>query len=218
MGPPTARFWERPIETLNREEWEALCDGCGQCCRHKVEDEDTGRVWPTNVGCRLLDLRTGQCSDYKNRRKSVPDCVQLTAKLAHPLPWLPVTCAYRLRAEDQPLPDSAPRPRAVAKEDSDAPPSAAKERVRGSAGALAAVPRAAPRAPHGPAPCEAAQQHGPRRHHEAPQEVMRAERCVCSCIVHTQEGVVHAHTSARARTTAEVHHVDVARVAAAVRV
>lgn len=99
------RFWELPIEVLTREEWEALCDGCGQCCRHKVEDEDSGRVWPTNVGCRLLDLRTAQCSDYRNRRKTVPDCVQLTPKLAHRLPWLPATCAYRRCAEGQPLPE-----------------------------------------------------------------------------------------------------------------
>lgn len=99
------RFWELPIEALTREEWEALCDGCGQCCRHKVEDEDSGRVWPTNVGCRLLDLRTAQCSDYRNRRKTVPDCVQLTPKLAHRLPWLPATCAYRRCAEGQALPE-----------------------------------------------------------------------------------------------------------------
>ncbi len=101
----TGHFWEKPIESLNREQWEALCDGCGQCCRHKVEDEDTGRVWPTNVGCQLLDLHTGSCSDYKHRRRQVPDCVQLTPKLAHKLPWLPATCAYRLRAEDKPLPE-----------------------------------------------------------------------------------------------------------------
>ena len=43
------RFWERSIETLNRAEWEALCDGCGQCCVHKAEDEDTGQIYMTNV-------------------------------------------------------------------------------------------------------------------------------------------------------------------------
>ena len=100
-----ARFWEAPIETLNRQQWEALCDGCGQCCRHKVEDEDTGRVWPTNVGCRLLDLKTAKCSDYGNRKRYVPDCVQLTPSLAASLPWLPATCAYRLRADGEPLPE-----------------------------------------------------------------------------------------------------------------
>ena len=23
------RFWELPLDALNRDEWEALCDGCG---------------------------------------------------------------------------------------------------------------------------------------------------------------------------------------------
>jgi uncharacterized cysteine cluster protein YcgN (CxxCxxCC family) len=37
------RFWETtPIEQLDRGQWEALCDGCGKCCIHKLEDEDTG--------------------------------------------------------------------------------------------------------------------------------------------------------------------------------
>ena len=101
---PGARFWERPLEALSRPEWEALCDGCGQCCLHKVEDADSGRVWPTNVACRLLDLKTARCADYKGRRALVPDCVRLTPKLAGSLPWLPATCAYRLRAAGEPLP------------------------------------------------------------------------------------------------------------------
>ncbi|MFM6831663.1 MAG: YcgN family cysteine cluster protein [Novosphingobium sp.] len=99
------RFWERPVETLNREQWEALCDGCGKCCLHKLEDDAMGDVYHTNVACRLLDLRTGQCSDYKHRRAYVPDCLRLTPKLARELPWLPDTCAYRLRADGEPLPD-----------------------------------------------------------------------------------------------------------------
>lgn len=98
-------FWKRPIETLNREQWEALCDGCGKCCLHKSEDDLTGEVYHTNVSCRLLDLKTGRCSDYKHRRVYVPDCLRLTPKLARDLPWLPDTCAYRLRADGDPLPD-----------------------------------------------------------------------------------------------------------------
>lgn len=97
-------FWERPLGSLSREEWEALCDGCGKCCLHKVEDEDTGRVWPTNVACKLLDLKTGRCSDYRNRRAHVPDCLRLTPRLAAEIEWLPDTCAYRLRAANRPLP------------------------------------------------------------------------------------------------------------------
>ena len=105
MSGPDARFWERPIATLGRDEWEALCDGCGQCCLHKVEDEETGAVYPTNVACKLLDIGAARCSDYPNRKRLVPDCLRLTPRLAAELEWLPETCAYRLRAEGQPLPE-----------------------------------------------------------------------------------------------------------------
>lgn len=100
----SARFWERPIEQLSRQEWEALCDGCGKCCLHKVEDEDSGEIHPTNVACKLLDLKTARCRDYRNRRAFVPDCLRLTPRLAEELTWLPDTCAYRLRADGKPLP------------------------------------------------------------------------------------------------------------------
>lgn len=98
-------FWTLPIDALNRDEWEALCDGCGQCCLHKAEDEDTGAVYHTNVACKLLDISTARCSDYANRRRYVPDCIRLTPARALSIPWLPETCAYRRRAEDRPLPD-----------------------------------------------------------------------------------------------------------------
>src|SRR3546814_7169376 len=57
-----------------------LCDGYGKCCVHKLEDEDTGELMPTNVSCRLLNRRTGLCSDYKHRQAYVPECVRLTAE------------------------------------------------------------------------------------------------------------------------------------------
>ena len=104
MGEVTARFWEQPIEQLDRGQWEALCDGCGKCCLHKLEDEDTGELHPTNVACKLLDRRTGQCSDYRHRRAYVPECVRLTAGSVRGIDWLPSTCAYRLRAAGEPLP------------------------------------------------------------------------------------------------------------------
>jgi uncharacterized protein len=102
---PADRFWERPLAKLDRGQWEALCDGCGKCCLHKVEDEDTGKVYPTNVACKLLDLGTARCSDYRHRLAHVPDCLRLTPRLAGSLAWLPDTCAYRLRAAGEPLPD-----------------------------------------------------------------------------------------------------------------
>ena len=98
-----ARFWELPLEALDRTEWEALCDGCGKCCLHKLEDGVTGEMYPTNVACKLLDRRSSRCSDYRDRRAYVPDCVRLTLKKLAKIDWLPSTCAYRLRAEGRPL-------------------------------------------------------------------------------------------------------------------
>lgn len=104
-----SRFWEdTPLEALDRAQWEALCDGCGKCCVHKLEDDVTGELFPTNVACKLLDRHSGQCSDYRHRRAYVPECVRLTPKLAATLEWLPDTCAYRLRAEGKPLADWHP--------------------------------------------------------------------------------------------------------------
>ncbi|WP_136162873.1 YcgN family cysteine cluster protein [Sphingomonas flavalba] len=104
-----SRFWEdKPLEALDRAEWEALCDGCGLCCLHKLEDADSGNLFPTNVACKLLDLHSGRCSDYRHRRALVPDCLRLTPKLARNITWLPESCAYRLRAAGEPLPDWHP--------------------------------------------------------------------------------------------------------------
>jgi uncharacterized cysteine cluster protein YcgN (CxxCxxCC family) len=105
MGALRERFWERPLAELTRPEWEALCDGCGRCCLHKMEDEDTGRIEETNVACRLLDCASATCRDYPNRKSFVPDCLRLTLKIVDRVPWLPSTCAYRRRAEGRPLPD-----------------------------------------------------------------------------------------------------------------
>ncbi len=97
-------FWERPLASLDRGQWEALCDGCGRCCLHKLEDEDSGILYPTNVACRLLDRKTGRCTDYKSRKRLVADCVTLDRGTLGSLDWLPETCSYRLRANGEPLP------------------------------------------------------------------------------------------------------------------
>ena len=104
-GPP---FWEKPLAALDRAEWEALCDGCGKCCLHKIEDGASGEIHPTNVACKLLDLHSCRCSSYRTRRAFVPDCIRLSAANVARHKWLPSTCAYRLRAEGKPLPEWHP--------------------------------------------------------------------------------------------------------------
>jgi uncharacterized cysteine cluster protein YcgN (CxxCxxCC family) len=104
------RFWDKPIETLTRAQWEALCDGCGRCCLHKLEDEDTGVIHWTNVACRLLDLTTARCADYRHRKALVPDCLRLTPRLAAEAAWLPDTCALPpARRRRAPAPLALPR-------------------------------------------------------------------------------------------------------------
>jgi uncharacterized protein len=109
MGVPAGKFWEeKRLDQMNREEWESLCDGCGKCCLHKLEDEETGEVFPTNIACRLLDRRSGRCKDYKHRHAYVPECVRLNPRTLASIEWLPSTCAYRLLADGKPLADWHP--------------------------------------------------------------------------------------------------------------
>jgi uncharacterized cysteine cluster protein YcgN (CxxCxxCC family) len=70
---------------------------------HKIEDEDSGEVFYTDVACRLLDLGTCRCSNYADRAKQVADCLTLTLDEPEAFQWLPATCAYRLIANGDEL-------------------------------------------------------------------------------------------------------------------
>ena len=65
-------------------------------------------MYYTRVACELLDISTCRCKDYANRQKTVPDCIQLSVEQAHFFDWLPDTCAYRLLAEGETLPEWHP--------------------------------------------------------------------------------------------------------------
>lgn len=93
---------------LTHEQWEALCDGCARCCQIKLEDEYSGARYITSIVCELLDQHNCQCSDYPRRAIKVPDCVVLTPENSTNLDWMPETCAYRLRAAGESLPDWHP--------------------------------------------------------------------------------------------------------------
>jgi len=88
-------FWRtKSLAEMSGAEWESLCDGCGQCCRLKLEHADTGEVLTTEYSCILLDTHSCRCLDYMNRKRRVPGCLRLTPKKLTSMPWLPATCAY----------------------------------------------------------------------------------------------------------------------------
>ena len=102
-------FWKRKSLTeMTPEEWASLCDGCALCCLQKIEDEDTGDVHFTDIACRLLDTSTCRYTDYQARVKRVVDCLELAADKPELYRWLPASCAYRLLAEGQELPEWHP--------------------------------------------------------------------------------------------------------------
>jgi len=109
MRNMTDAFWKStPLEDMSPQQWESLCDGCGKCCLAKLEDEDTGEIHFTSVGCRLFDAQTCRCSDYENRLAKVNDCIRLTPDNVRTIAWLPATCAYRLVANGEDLPQWHP--------------------------------------------------------------------------------------------------------------
>lgn len=114
------KFWETvPLTEMSSAQWEALCDGCGKCCLHKIidseyDDEYEGALREgetllfTNVSCRYLDPKTCGCGVYQQRLVHVPDCVVLKPTDLHNIYFMPQSCSYRLLYEGKPLPSWHP--------------------------------------------------------------------------------------------------------------
>ncbi len=112
-------FWKgRSLDSLDDEEWEALCDGCGRCCLVRFENPAGDGVFYTLAACRLLDPLKARCSDYRKRFQRVSGCLSVRDLEPAQYRWLPQTCAYRVLAEGGELADWHPLvsgdPRSVA--------------------------------------------------------------------------------------------------------
>lgn len=107
MDAVRERFWERySLGELNSREWEALCDGCGQCCLMRYVDR--GKVTVYSVACELLDIEHSRCRNYEKRLETVPSCHQLTPQNVPKYNWLPESCAYRRLHRGEELPSWHP--------------------------------------------------------------------------------------------------------------
>jgi len=101
-------FWEeKTLVEMTDSEWESLCDGCGLCCLHKLEDVETLQVEFTCVKCRYLNTAR-QCEVYEKRTDMVEDCLNVRDLDPEYYRWLPESCAYRRVHEGKSLPDWHP--------------------------------------------------------------------------------------------------------------
>ena len=97
-------FWNtKTLQEMSPDEWESLCDGCGRCCLHKLEDIDTGLLYYTDIACRLLDEQQCRCTRYPERKRLVKDCLVVSAHEQERYDWLPKSCAYRKLAGGEDL-------------------------------------------------------------------------------------------------------------------
>lgn len=116
-----SKFWQtKSLSEMNKREWEAICDGCGRCCLHKLIDEGddndnesdaienadsvtTEEVVFTNVSCYLLNTKTCSCSKYEQRFELVHDCVNLDKNNIGQINFMPSSCSYRRLNENKGL-------------------------------------------------------------------------------------------------------------------
>lgn len=102
------QFWRhKKLQDMSKDEWEALCDGCGKCCLNKLEIGNVVKF--TNTHCRFLDCNSCLCKIYEYRFEAVADCREITLQAVREKPrWLPKTCAYWLLDNGYDLPSWHP--------------------------------------------------------------------------------------------------------------
>lgn len=68
------KFWEtKSLKEMTKAEWESLCDHCGLCCLHSVQDGKTGKIKLLAVACQYFDTSTCHCMVYSVGKLLMPD-------------------------------------------------------------------------------------------------------------------------------------------------
>lgn len=112
-----SKFWQnKTLAEMSKDEWEAVCDGCGRCCLHKFIDEgaqeeaasegETSKgeeILFTNISCYLLNDKTCSCTQYERRAELVLDCVSLSKENLKDVYFMPPSCSYRRLQEGKGL-------------------------------------------------------------------------------------------------------------------
>ena len=86
---------KKKLTDYSSEEWENICNHCGKCCLLKLQDEDTGNIYYTDIICKYYDMENERCSIYEKRCEVVPECLKLTPDNIDKIEWMPKSCAYR---------------------------------------------------------------------------------------------------------------------------
>ena len=104
MEQNQSQFWKtKSLKEMTRGEWESLCDRCGLCCLHSVQDGKTGKIKLLAVACQYLDTSACRCLIYEDRSKIEPDCKNLSPETFRSIKKLPYSCAYRSLVEGREL-------------------------------------------------------------------------------------------------------------------
>ncbi len=78
---------------MNVQDWDEICNRCGQCCFNKIIEED-GTVYATPIPCRYFDIVSRSCKVYHKRFETGEECIKLTPEVVRNAVWLPDECAY----------------------------------------------------------------------------------------------------------------------------
>lgn len=89
------KMTDKAWHNLTEQQWEAICNHCGRCCLLTLEDEETGKLYHTDIACRYYDEKNCRCSVYEKRFELQPECLKITKDNVDKLPWMPKMCAYR---------------------------------------------------------------------------------------------------------------------------